>query len=51
MEIKKNTLSVVMAIHNEEDVIEACMRSIYDICDEIIVVDGESTDKTLEKIK
>lgn len=40
--------SVVLATHNEEANIERCLDSVADIADEIIVVDGESTDKTVE---
>ncbi len=39
-------LSVVLATHNEADNIGSCLKSIADIADEIIVVDGESTDNT-----
>ena len=39
-------LSVVLATYNEEKNIEQCLKSITDIADEIIVVDGSSTDKT-----
>jgi glycosyltransferase involved in cell wall biosynthesis len=42
----KNTLSVVMATFNEEENIERCLKAIKDIADEIVVVDGSSTDKT-----
>lgn len=40
-------LSVVIATFNEVHNIERCLRSIGDIADEIIVVDGESTDDTV----
>jgi glycosyltransferase involved in cell wall biosynthesis len=43
--------SVVLATHNEETNIEKCIAAIADIADEIIVVDGESTDKTVELSK
>ncbi len=43
---KKLTLSVTLTTFNEEDVLEKCLKSIKDIADEIIVVDGSSTDKT-----
>lgn len=44
-------LSVVMAVYNEEDNIGRCLESIKDIADEIVVVDGNSTDKTVEIAK
>jgi glycosyltransferase involved in cell wall biosynthesis len=39
-------LSVVLATHNEEENLQSCLSSIKDLADEIIVVDGNSTDKT-----
>jgi glycosyltransferase involved in cell wall biosynthesis len=39
-------LSVVLATYNEEENIRDCLKSIKDLADEIIVVDGQSTDKT-----
>lgn len=41
-------LSVVMAVHNEAEVIERCLSSVVNIADEIIIVDGESTDNTVK---
>ena len=41
-------LSVVLAAHNEEKNIAQCLKSVADFADEIIVVDGESTDATAE---
>ncbi len=41
-------ISVVLATHNEENNLERCLRSIKHLADEIIIVDGESTDKTTE---
>jgi glycosyltransferase involved in cell wall biosynthesis len=40
-------LSVVLATYNEEKNIARCLGAIKDIADEIIVVDGESTDNTI----
>src|ERR1700745_2998544 len=40
-------LSACIIIYNEADRIEACLRSV-DFCDEIIVVDSHSTDRTRE---
>lgn len=39
-------LSVVLATYNEEKNIENCLEAIKKIADEIIVVDGSSTDNT-----
>jgi len=41
-----NMFSVVLATHNEEKNIAKCLNSIKDLADEIIVVDGDSTDQT-----
>ena len=39
-------LSVVLATHNEANNISDCLNSVKGLADELIVVDGESTDKT-----
>lgn len=44
-------LSVVLATYNEEKNIEKCLKSVKNIADEIIVVDGSSTDDTREIAK
>ena len=44
-------LSVVLAVHNEEEHLLVCLKSVKDWCDEIVVVDGSSTDKTVEIAK
>lgn len=44
-------LSVVLATHNEDRMIVGCLKSVYDIADEIIMVDGESEDSTVEFAK
>lgn len=41
-------ISAVIITFNEEDNIAPCIESIEDVCDEIIVVDSFSTDKTIE---
>lgn len=46
-----NKLSVAIATFNEENNIGDCLKSVKDIADEIIIVDGRSTDKTVEIAK
>ena len=41
-------ISVVLATHNEEKNLSACLEAVKSFADEIIIADGESTDKTLE---
>jgi glycosyltransferase involved in cell wall biosynthesis len=43
-----NKLSVVLATHNEEKNLAGCLGSVKEIADEIVVVDGLSTDNTVE---
>lgn len=47
--MKKRTkyLSVVLAVHNEEQNLDACLSAIQNLADEIIVVDGQSVDQTV----
>ena len=45
---KMGKLSVALATFNEEENIGKCLTSIRDVADEIVVVDGSSTDKTVE---
>lgn len=45
------TLSVALATFNEEKNLPACLESVKDIADEIVVVDGASKDKTVEIAK
>lgn len=44
-------LSVAIATHNEEENIRKCLDSVKNIADEIVIVDGSSTDKTVEIAK
>ncbi len=44
-------LSVVLATHNEEANLARCLDSVKDIASEIVIVDGTSTDKTVEIAK
>lgn len=39
-------LSVVLATYNEEKNLKACLDSVKNLADEIIIIDGNSTDKT-----
>lgn len=48
MEDKVVKLSVALAVYNEEENIKACLESVKGIADEIVVVDGTSSDKTGE---
>lgn len=45
------TVSVVLATHNEEENLSECLDSVKGLADEIVVVDGSSTDKTVEIAK
>ena len=47
----KMKLSVAIATYNEEKNIENCLNCVKEIADEIVVVDGTSTDKTVEIVK
>ena len=47
----RKTLSVVLATYNEEANLASCLYSVKDIADEIVIVDGSSTDKTVEIAK
>lgn len=42
------TISLCMIVKNEEEVLEGCLNSVNPICDEIIIVDTGSTDRTKE---
>lgn len=41
-------LSVVLATFNEEQNLPECLESVKDLADEIVIVDGSSTDNTVE---
>jgi glycosyltransferase involved in cell wall biosynthesis len=43
-----NKLSVVLATFNEENNLKACLDSVKELADEIVIVDGGSKDKTVE---
>ncbi len=44
-------LSIAIATFNEEKNIRDCLESVKDIADEIVIVDGTSSDKTVEIAK
>lgn len=41
------SISVVLATYNEEKNLGACLDSVKDLADEIVIVDGTSTDQTV----
>lgn len=43
-----STISLCMIVRNEEEVLANCLSSVKEACDEIIIVDTGSTDKTKE---
>lgn len=45
------TISVVLATYNEEKNLPACLESVKDFADEMVIVDGGSSDKTIEIAK
>ncbi len=49
--MKKSKISVAIATFNEEENIAACLDSVRQLADEIVVVDGSSTDKTRQVAK
>lgn len=48
MEDPKHKLSVALAVYNEGENLAACLESVKDLCSEIVIVDGGSTDNTVE---
>lgn len=49
--MKNSTISVVLATFNEAKNLPACLNSVKDLADEIVIVDGTSTDATVEIAK
>ena len=49
--MKKPTISVVLATFNEAKNLPDCLESVKDFADEIVIVDGTSTDGTVEIAK
>lgn len=41
-------LSIALAVYNEADNLGACLDSVKDLASEIVIVDGSSTDQTVE---
>lgn len=41
-------ISVVLATHNEGKNLERCLCAVQSFVDEIVIVDGESSDNTLD---
>lgn len=44
-------LSVVLAVHNEEANLARCLEAVKNIADEVVIVDGQSTDNTVSIAK
>lgn len=44
-------ISIVLAVYNEEENLPKCLESVKSLADEIVIVDGGSTDKTIEIAK
>ena len=44
-------LSIALATHNEEENLKRCLDSVKRIASEIVIVDGDSSDKTVEIAK
>ncbi len=44
----KKSLSIALATYNEEKNLQDCLDSVKNLADEIVIVDGSSTDKTVE---
>lgn len=51
MEEKQITISLCMIVRDEESTIGRCLDSVRDICDEVIIVDTGSTDRTKEIVE
>ena len=47
----KTPVSAIILTYNEEKNLSACLNSLHDIVEEIIIVDSYSNDKTLEIVK
>lgn len=47
----KQILSVVISAYNEEKSLERCLKSVEKFADEVVIVDNQSQDKTVEVAK
>ncbi len=47
----KPKISVVLAVYNEENALTKCLDAVKNYADEIVIVDGSSSDKTVEIAK
>lgn len=50
-ELRKSKISVAIATFNEERSLANCLQSVKNLADEVVIVDGSSTDKTVEIAK
>lgn len=46
--MKNNTITAIILTYNEEKHIARCIRSLKDVCEEILVIDSFSKDQTVE---
>lgn len=51
MMTEDRTISAMMRVRNEEEFLEAAVRSILEVVDEVVIVDNASTDGTPESIR
>lgn len=47
----KTSISIALAVYNEAQNIDRCLRAVADWADEIVIVDGKSTDDTIKIAK
>ncbi len=48
---KLATISIAIAVHNEQTNIGNCLKAVHSWVDEIVLVDGQSNDKTITIVK
>jgi len=49
--VQEQTLSLVMIVKNEEEMLPGCLEAVHGAVDEIVIVDTGSTDRTVEIAK